>query len=521
MKVYIKRENWDGGIWMELPATEKQAENIYRQLQEVSVGLMIPFIGAVAEMGLITALEQCLIGETVFSDNHLILLNSLAEKIKGWDTGTQVLFDTALVSERPDTIEKVIEVLGHINQYTWMPEISTMEKLGMYLLCEKGIHLTEELAQNFNYELYGYSNMNLGDIMTKYGLVHKEISTPALKPDSDTISFGDPIFDICITSVNSSFNQTHLELPAKIEAAELLLETDYTVSSKIPYLDSLLPPKSTIEDLNCIAWQIWQTAEQEKVKQSKLLALLEATAPRTIDMALGVIRHYSDFETLPPDISTPSAYASYLLLQQATDFPKELHPYVHLSDYGTRNLNGSTLVSTSYNLVVKVPHNFAPGKDTKSLKLYNSLSLLGYWYDRESSLPVKIQGDDALSLMPIIREIIKKSMTNYEEQGLAEDLYSNVLKQRIKSMVPDVAEYAGELWGVLDIETYGELTHNEMECLRIEWKNIAEHGWGNQLMEHPTVLKEGELFIGFWDSENNDNLFLKTSDEFSKEFSDS
>ena len=36
----------------------------------------------------------------------------------------------------------------------------------------------------------------------------------------------------------------------------------------------------------------------------------------------------------------------------------------------------------------------------------------------------------------------------------------------------------------------------------------------------PTLTKQGEIYIRFSDTDNNDNLFIKTEDEFKREFSD-
>ena len=35
MEVFVKRENWDGGIWMKLPASEEQAEQVMRNVEAV------------------------------------------------------------------------------------------------------------------------------------------------------------------------------------------------------------------------------------------------------------------------------------------------------------------------------------------------------------------------------------------------------------------------------------------------------------------------------------------------------
>ena len=47
MEVFVKRENWDGGIWMKLPASEEQAEQVLEELAGYHPSRMIPFIGDV------------------------------------------------------------------------------------------------------------------------------------------------------------------------------------------------------------------------------------------------------------------------------------------------------------------------------------------------------------------------------------------------------------------------------------------------------------------------------------------
>ena len=73
---------------------------------------MVPFIADVAEMRLITGLAKCLRGELVFSEGHMELFNSLAEKIDSWRDGQRLQFNVALEMEQPDTIEMCIRDRG-------------------------------------------------------------------------------------------------------------------------------------------------------------------------------------------------------------------------------------------------------------------------------------------------------------------------------------------------------------------------------------------------------------------------
>lgn len=175
-----------------------------------------------------------------------------------------------------------------------------------------------------------------------------------------------------------------------------------------------------------------------------------------------------------------------------------------------------------YDRVIKVNHALLiPEEEIREFRLFNSLSLLGYWYDRESTLPVIILQEEAISYMNIIKKKIADSLSSYDKRGLAESLYNKVLQRRVASIMPDVVAYAGHLWGVIKVETYGELTEREMEALKMEWQEIAEFGWGEQIMSNPICLEKGELYVGFWDTENNQNLFIKTEEEFNTSIEDS
>ena len=81
-------------------------------------------------------------------------------------------------------------------------------------------------------------------------------------------------------------------------------------------------------------------------------------------------------------------------------------------------------------------------------------------------------------------------------------------------MEPDAEAYAGSLWGVLTVQTYGELNDWELAAVMEEWKAMADSGWGEELFYRPIRTDKGEIYIGFWDTDNNDNLFIKTEEEF-------
>ena len=46
---------------------------------------------------------------------------------------------------------------------------------------------------------------------------------------------------------------------------------------------------------------------------------------------------------------------------------------------------------------------------------------------------------------------------------------------------------------------------------------MADGGWGEELFYRPIRTPKGEIYIGFWDTDNNSNLFIKTEAEFKQD----
>ena len=102
MEVFVKRENWNGGIWMKLPVSEEQAEQVLDELAGYHPSRMIPFIGDVEVP--VAGLAHLLIGEFVFQDSNLGQLNYLAAKLGSWSEQERAVFETVLQNEKPDSL---------------------------------------------------------------------------------------------------------------------------------------------------------------------------------------------------------------------------------------------------------------------------------------------------------------------------------------------------------------------------------------------------------------------------------
>lgn len=322
-----------------------------------------------------------------------------------------------------------------------------------------------------------------------------------------------------------------LELPISDSELEQLGErmripkipdvTTYHVRSRISYLPDYLPPGCTVGELNQVARTIWEVCNREDMSRKKLLASLEAEAPREIDAVCSVIRNHRDYAFLPMAVLEPEKYAKYMLDIHHMTIEPEMEEFYDLDQYGKQKIKENGPVHTPYGVLVNkvrpIPEIVGA---LREFRLYNSLALSAYWNDSDSFTPEILNGEAAIFYREMIQEKIEKSMQDCSERGLAEYLSNELLGRRVFSMVPGIEEYGGELWGVLTVKTHGELNQRELEALREEWRAMADGGWGEELFYRPIRIQRGEVYIGFWDTDNNDNLFIKTEEEFKKDCQD-
>ena len=98
MKVYVKRENWDGGIWFSLPASQESKKELMQELAIHHPSAMLPFAGGIdcMEEGLGYRLGRCLAWETLFLRDHSALWNRLAAAVGDLIRETRVALEEAL-----------------------------------------------------------------------------------------------------------------------------------------------------------------------------------------------------------------------------------------------------------------------------------------------------------------------------------------------------------------------------------------------------------------------------------------
>ncbi|WP_242828163.1 hypothetical protein [Enterocloster clostridioformis] len=74
-------------------------------------------------------------------------------------------------------------------------------------------------------------------------------------------------------------------------------------------------------------------------------------------------------------------------------------------------------------------------------------------------------------------------------------------------MTPDVEAYAGSLWGVLTVRTYGKLNDRELAAVMEEWKAMAEYS-GVKYITRPAIGNQSSVFVEITIPANRKSLYL-------------
>ncbi|MDD2957576.1 MAG: hypothetical protein PHR92_03515 [Lachnospiraceae bacterium] len=74
--------------------------------------------------------------------------------------------------------------------------------------------------------------------------------------------------------------------------------------------------------------------------------------------------------------------------------------------------------------------------------------------------------------------------------------------------------WQGELWGVLEVKSNGELSPAELDALTEEWCGQESDGWGEGFEQRPIKTEDGELYVRFWNS--GKDFFIKPEQELKK-----
>ena len=528
MRIYVKRENWDGGLWLELPATASDAKRLWQELKGIHPSAMLPFIGGADSR--IEGMGESLAGEPVFEKGHLVMLNRLVRRMDGMGDEERLLFTAAMEMERPRSIEQVLETMGHLGSYELKPDIRDMDGLGRYLAEKEKEEIPQAIEKIFDYGNYAAAHRERYGCFTKGGFVERkkpqmgtpagvEAGVPPHKPGGTNA-----VFTVEVKKQPYGYESFSLpmaerdlaEAEKRVGTAEYGYGAEMRVAAAYDGLYEALPPGCTVRELNQAAGEVRALLDRGGPDWDLLLAALEAELPETMEDACQVIRQYAEYQFLPLESLTPEDYARYVLERDGVRIPAHLQAYVNLRESGQRMMEETGPVQTLYGVVVNKAHPIRTAMGgTGSFRLFSPLTISAYG-GREPVQPLNLSGQEALPMQADIRSHIARSLQGYGDSGLAELLSNRILARKVRCMWPDVEEKGGELWGVLKVDTVAALTDREKAALAEEWRVIAGEGWGQQLMYMPVRQGAREVYIGFWDTERGSGLSIMPEEEFLK-----
>ena len=150
-----------------------------------------------------------------------------------------------------------------------------------------------------------------------------------------------------------------------------------------------------------------------------------------------------------------------------------------------------------------------------TLRLFSPLTANIYPYNEWGSLSDQLEEMFPAELCAhedaILGQLAKEHLASEGDRGLAVYLNDTVLESKVYSMNPTVESWQGELWGVLEIKSQGELSAAELEALTEEWCGQESDGWGEGFEQRPIKTGDGELYVSFWNS--GKDFFIKPEQE--------
>lgn len=277
-----------------------------------------------------------------------------------------------------------------------------------------------------------------------------------------------------------------------------------------------LPLSYDLNGLNAFAKVL---AEQgvlsSEEKTNKLLAALEAELVEDMKSASEIAAHLERYEILPDHLQSPKEYALYIWEKEKLQIAGEMKAFVDFEAFGKHRMRKDGVVRTSHGVIARrdQPMKQLPEELTE-IRLFSPLKAEFYFMDewgntsedREEVTPKELcQYEEQIT-----GKITQERLDTEGDRGLAVYLDNRLLGRKVYSMTPAVEIWQGELWGVLEVKSYGPLSQNMLDAVIEEWRGQESDGWGEGLEQRPIQTGDGELYVSFWNS--SDRFFITTEE---------
>lgn len=527
LNVYLRNPQTDAGAWLNFPASYQTVQHLFSVLGDAPLEI------AAAETS-VNDLHVHLKGKFFDTEKSRCELDFLNRRIEGLTNQEKDIFTAALNIEKPLSIMEIVNLSCNLDKFQLWEGIQDKEQLGRAVI-EREQELSKAFAMLLNEEQIGqaYQDSHAGSF-SESGYVMR--TGEALQIIYEGHSLPEPGYDqdavFQLRLYTSAYADTHsntysLSLPASEEKLELARENlqvnDLNATSIISLhspkasLENFLPVSYRIEDLNAFSYQIqkMQITDSES-KLEKLKAALCAEMPDTLQEIIEITENLHQYQILAlDDIKTAKDYAFYVM-DHDPNAAMELEEFIDYEGYGKCRMALDGVTQTVYGYVLREDRPIRRlSEELEQINLFSPLTAELYPKDDMGNIEYDSQTMTSSELCryenQIQKQILKEYMESKGDRGLATYLDNQLLARKIRCMNPTVESWHGELWGVLEVQSYGSLSEKELEAVKEYWRGQESDGWGEGFEQRPIQTPEGELYVSFWNSGND--FFIATEEQ--------
>lgn len=448
-------------------------------------------------------------------EQELSELEFLARRIGGLYGGERGILSGALELEKPQSLRDIVNLSCNLHKYELLPDVQDESTMGWRLVKESKLFVPNSLAECLAYEQMAdeYLAEHPG-MFTNSGFISRKGEALEMVYDGEKLPepYCDPDGVITVRlNPKGKPDRVTLTFPASCERIDAALEELGVESfdecyacctSSIPGLLEHLPNYDGLECLNLAAAYLGVSEEQNRL----FMAVMEAEVPGSMFELTEITDALCQYHLLP-EIKTPEDYAHHVLAEDGDRYYVDgfTADFVDFDALGKAMMKKDGVALTSFGVVQRDDCPIRQlSEELTTLRLFSPLYPQVFTRDEYGNLnwePEEMSVHELCDYREeILRAIADRRLDSEGDRGLAVYLHNALLGRKVYSMNPTVEEWDGRLWGVLEVQTHGELSEGELRELTEEWSGQCSDGWGEGFEQREIKIDQGELNVSFWHS---------------------
>ena len=340
---------------LDLPASREEIERVRSALDEYAEDAGKPIV--IQDAGCeVPGIYQYICWANIEEPSDIQKLNQLAESISRMDRRECAIFAGALDAESINGLDDVLTVADRLDGYVFLPNISTDQELGRFLVDTGYKNFPENVRPYLDYKAIGAEYYaEHGGAYGPCGYVCRKNSMGQISERRTALITLHMLTQKVAETMSEPFR---LPLPAtddELDRAKAELDVDYFTEVTIvriefggPRLEELIPQDGfCVEDANELALSL-EKMQQNDSEFSKYLAVLSVMQPETLTGALRLATALDDFEFCPNDPEQYGRNAADYLRSDVDALLEELEGYIDYSAFGEQQMLADGVRPTAY-----------------------------------------------------------------------------------------------------------------------------------------------------------------------------